>query len=131
MGSIKWFALLADVVLVSHFLFVLFVLLGFLSALIGTVAGWQWVRRPWFRRLHLAAVAVVVFQAWLGLVCPLTTLESWLRARAGEAAYQDTFIRHWISRLLFYDAEAWVFTLVYTIFGAAVVLVWFLTRSKP
>ena len=79
--------------------------------------GWRFVNGWWFRLAHLAAIAVVVAQAWLGVVCPLTTLESWLRVQAGEAAYETSFIEHWLTRILFYDAPAWVFTAAYTLFG--------------
>ena len=54
--------------------------------------AWQLARLamgepPVVRLAHLAAIAVVVAESWLGLTCPLTTLESWLRARAGVAPY--------------------------------------------
>ena len=65
-----------------------------------------------------------VFQAWLGQFCPLTTLESWLRIQAGAAAYERSFIEHWLQRLIFYEAPFWVFTMVYTAFAALVALAW-------
>ena len=130
MAEMNWFAALADLVLVSHFLFALFVVIGFVLALVGLVLNWQWVRARSFRVLHMAAVAIVVVQAWLGMVCPLTTLESWLRMQAGEAAYEDTFIRYWVRRLLFFDAEPWVFTVIYSLVGAAVLVVWWISRPR-
>lgn len=117
-------ALLADLVLVSHGLFVAFVVIGFALILAGLALGWAWVRRPAFRYAHLAAIGIVVVQAWFGIECPLTTLESALRARAGEAGYGTSFIQDWLYRLLYYQAETWVFTVIYTAFGAAVALVW-------
>lgn len=117
-------SVLADLVLVSHALFVGFVVIGFALILAGLAMGWAWVRRPVFRYAHLAAIGVVVIQAWFGIECPLTTLESALRARTGEAGYGTSFIQDWLYRLLFYQAENWVFTVLYTAFGAAVALVW-------
>jgi hypothetical protein len=73
-----------------------------------------------FRVVHLASIGVVVLQAWLGVICPLTIFENWLREKAGGAIYEMTFIGHWSSRLLFYEAPSWVFTLCYTLFGAMV-----------
>ncbi|MEQ1801120.1 MAG: DUF2784 domain-containing protein [Gammaproteobacteria bacterium] len=115
---------LADLVLVTHALFVGFVVMGFALILAGLARGWDWVRRPGFRYAHLAAIGVVVVQAWFGIECPLTTLESALRTRAGEAGYGASFIQDWLYRLLFYQADAWVFTVLYTAFGVAVALVW-------
>ncbi|MBL8201199.1 MAG: DUF2784 domain-containing protein [Chromatiales bacterium] len=127
-------SVLADLVLVSHALFVGFVVIGFALILAGLALGWPWVRRPVFRYLHLAAIGVVVIQAWLGIECPLTTLESALRARAGEAGYAASFVQDWLYRLLFYQAESWVFTVLYTGFGTAVALVWWFAppvRGQP
>jgi multisubunit Na+/H+ antiporter MnhB subunit len=117
-------SVLADLVLVTHGLFVGFVVVGFALILAGLAFGWDWVRRPGFRYAHLAAIGIVVLQAWFGIECPLTTLESALRTRAGEAGYGTSFIQDWLYRLLYYQAETWVFTVVYTVFGAAVALVW-------
>ncbi|MEO8224445.1 MAG: DUF2784 domain-containing protein [Gammaproteobacteria bacterium] len=125
---------LADLVLVTHALFVAFVVVGFVLIVVGLARGWAWVRRPAFRYAHLAAIVVVVLQAWLGIECPLTTLESALRMQAGEAGYGESFIQDWLYRLLYYRASGWVFTLVYSIFGAGVVLVWWFAppeRRRP
>ncbi len=115
---------LADAVLLLHFTFVAFVILGLLLTLVGGVAGWRWVRKLWFRLAHLAAIAVVVAQAWLGVICPLTTLEMWLRRQAGAASYEGSFIQHWLQRLLYYTAPEWVFILAYSLFGLAVLATW-------
>jgi hypothetical protein len=77
-----------------------------------------------FRLLHLAAIAIVAAQAWLGLDCPLTTLEMWLRAQAGLPTYAATFVGHWLQRLLYFDAPGWAFMLVYTLFALLVAAVW-------
>ncbi len=90
----------------------------------GNRLGWRWVNGWWFRVAHLAAIALVVVQTWLGQVCPLTTLESWLRVQAGSAPYSKSFIEHWVQRLIYYEAPAWVFTLAYTVFGVLVLLAW-------
>lgn len=118
------YALLADAVLVLHAGIVLFVVGGLVLVLLGNWRGWPWVNRPWFRLTHLAAITVVVAESWLGLTCPLTTLEWWLRARAGVAPYETSFIAHWLQTLLFYEAPWWVFALAYTVFGALVAAAW-------
>jgi hypothetical protein len=117
-------------VLVVHGLFVGFVVLGFGLILVGLARGLDWARNPALRYAHLAAIGIVVMQAWLGIECPLTTLEGMLRSRAGEAGYDTTFIQHWLYQLLYYRAESWVFTAVYTVFGAAVAVVWWLAPPR-
>ena len=120
----------ADAVLVAHALFVLFVVAGLALILLGGALGWRWVRDPWFRLAHLAAIGVVVVQSWLGIVCPLTSLEMALRARAGAATYSGSFLSHHLETLLYYRAPPWVFAIVYTAFGAAVVASWFAVRPR-
>ncbi|MDX1754545.1 MAG: DUF2784 domain-containing protein [Marinobacter sp.] len=115
---------MADGVLTLHVAVVMFVVLGLVLILAGGVRGWRWVRNRWFRFGHLAAILVVVLQAWLGVICPLTTLEMWLRERAGAGGYSGSFIEHWLQALLYYQAPAWVFVLLYTLFTGVVGLAW-------
>jgi hypothetical protein len=122
------YRLLADAVLAVHVGFVAFVVVGLVLVFAGGALGWRWVRNRRFRGLHLAAIAVVVAQAWLGVVCPLTTLEMALRRRAGDAAYAGSFIAHWMEELLYFDAPVWVFVVAYTVFGAVVVGSWWWVR---
>ena len=114
------YRLLADLVLVLHLAIVIFVISGLLLVLFGRWRGWQWIHNIYFRLAHLAAIGVVVTQAWLGVVCPLTTLENHLRRLAGQAEYPGSFITYWLHALLFYDAPPWVFTVCYSLFGIAV-----------
>jgi hypothetical protein len=116
--------LLADLVLTTHVALVIFVAGGLALILIGNRYGWNWVNRLWFRLLHLAAIAFVVAETWIGLSCPLTTLEMWLRAKARTGTYSGGFIEYWLQRLLYYDAPAWVFAVGYTLFGLVVVATW-------
>lgn len=118
------YQLLADIVLVLHFAVVVFVVGGLMAVLVGNWLGWRWVNNLWFRLAHLAAIGYVVVQSWFGITCPLTTLESWLREQAGLPSYSESFIEHWVQGLLFYQAPFWVFALVYTVFGALVLLSW-------
>jgi hypothetical protein len=116
--------LLADVILVAHLTFVAFVILGLLMVLVGGARGWSWTRNPWFRAAHLAAIGLVALQAWLGMICPLTTLEMLLRERAGDATYPGAFVAHWLQQLLYLDAPPWAFACGYTAFALAVIGVW-------
>ncbi|MEK7734889.1 MAG: DUF2784 domain-containing protein, partial [Pseudomonadota bacterium] len=86
---------LADLVLVVHTAFVLFVVGGQVLILCGWWRRWAWTRQPLFRWLHLLAIGVVVLEAWIGWVCPLTALEDTLRRVYGGAGYGGAgFIAH-------------------------------------
>ena len=115
---------LADLVLLLHILFVVFVVAALLLTIVGGYRQWQWVLNWWFRVVHLVAIAVVVAQSWVGLICSLTSLEMWLRVQAGGKRYDGSFIQYWLQRFLYYDAPAWVFVTAYTVFGLLVVITW-------
>ena len=120
----------ADAVLLLHVLFVVFVVVGLVLILAGRLLSWDWVRNWWFRVAHLAAIGVVVLQSWLGVICPLTTLEMYLRDKAGDATYTGSFVSHWLESILYYRAPAWVFAVAYTAFAIIVVMSWVWVRPR-
>ena len=124
------YSLFADALLVTHVLFVAFVIFSLLLIFVGKFQSWLWVRNPLFRVAHLLGIGVVVLQSWFGIICPLTTWEMELRAKAGETSYEGSFIKHWLTELLYYHAPSWVFVVVYTVFGGLVLASWFLVRPR-
>jgi len=99
---------------------VVFVLAGQAAILIGWLRGWRWTRGLAFRTGHLVGIGLVVAESWFDIPCSLTVLENTLRARSGALGYEHGFMRDWLTRLLFYSAPSWVFTLAYTLFGGVV-----------
>ncbi len=85
------FRLLADLVLVVHLAFVVFVLCGGLLVL-----KWRWM--AWAHLPSAAWGAVVEFTGW---ICPLTPLENWLHTQAGQAGYRSDFITYYLLPVLY------------------------------
>ena len=110
--------MLADALLVVHFLIAGFIVAGLVLVWIGALAHWSWIRNPWFRYLHLAAIVFVAAEALLGYACPLTLWEDLLRG----GARPGTFVGRWVQRLLYYNAPEWVFTALYAAWTAATLL---------
>jgi hypothetical protein len=108
----RW-AILADAVVIFHAAYVAFVVVGCAAILVGAARKWEWVRGMKFRVAHLIAIALVLVEAMVGVVCPLTVLENALRATAGQARYPGDFVGYWAHRLIFYDAPPWMFTALY------------------
>ena len=131
MDSSFFYLLAADVMLFLHVLVVAFNVFGLILIIIGYLLKWSWVRNPWFRYAHVAAIAVVIVQSWVGVVCPFTTWEMALRSKAGETVYSGTFISHWLESILYYQASPWFFVILYTAFGALVIASWFMVRPRP
>ncbi|VXB47461.1 conserved membrane hypothetical protein [Luteimonas sp. 9C] len=117
---------LADAVLTIHVGIAVFVVGMTLALLVGGPLGWGWVRRRWLRWLHVALVLVIAVQAWLGRLCPLTIWEQWLRTRAGQQTYDASFIAHWLSKVLFFEAPWWTFVAAYSVLALAVAGAWIL-----
>lgn len=82
---------LADLVMLVHFAFVLFVVGGALLVL-------RWPKVAW---LHVPCAAYGAAIELVGWVCPLTPLERTLRRAAGQEAFAGSFIEHWIGRILY------------------------------
>jgi hypothetical protein len=112
--------LLADLVLIVHVAFVLFVVSGLPLIWIGAAAGWRWVRHFGLRACHLGAILIVSAEAIVGIWCPLTVLEDALRGHSANKG----FIARWLHALIYYDLPSWMFTAAYVAFAAAVALTW-------
>ena len=85
------YSVLATMVIVAHFLFILFVIFGGLLAL-------KWRR---IASLHIAAALWGALIEFTGSVCPLTPLENWLRDKAGQEGYHSDFIARYLLGVLY------------------------------
>jgi hypothetical protein len=86
-----WYRLLADLLVVAHFAFVLFVVLGGLLVL----------RHPRLAWLHLPAAAWGATIEFTGWICPLTPWEQKLRQLGGQAGYTGGFVEHYLLPVLY------------------------------
>ncbi|PZR45883.1 DUF2784 domain-containing protein [Paraburkholderia fungorum] len=122
---------LADTVLVVHALLALFIVCGLVAIWLGAALGWKWIRQRLFRFTHLSLIVIVSTLSLLGIACPLTTLEDWLRTGSLDTnGFTPGFIQRWVSGLLYYDFPVWVFTLLYVAFGLVVLLTWRLVPPR-
>jgi hypothetical protein len=127
-----FYRLLADVIVLCHLAYVTFVVFGLILILVGGWVGWSWVRNFWFRIIHLGMITIVVIESLLQITCPLTVWEDALRRRAGETVQSGAFIARWAHDLMFFDAEPWVFTVAYCLFGLLVALgLWLVPPRLP
>ncbi|HEX8750866.1 MAG TPA: DUF2784 domain-containing protein [Nitrospira sp.] len=86
-----WYSLLADLIVLLHFAFVMFVLFGGLLTV-------KWPRVVW---IHGPAFLWGCIVEFTGTVCPLTPLENQLRMQGGEAGYEIDFISRWVLPILY------------------------------
>jgi hypothetical protein len=108
--------ILANTVAALHVMYFLFVMGGFCWLLARYAKGSRWLRSPWLRVMHFAAVLVVPAEDVFGLRCPLNVAESSLResartanaaATSGVSSVLDVLLRHTIPGW-FLDGMYWV-----------------------
>jgi hypothetical protein len=85
------YGVLADFIVVVHFAFVLF-------AILGGLLVFRWKRCAWIHVPVVLWAALIEFSGW---VCPLTPLENWLREKGGAVGYPSGFIEHYILPVLY------------------------------
>ena len=115
----------ADVLLVVHFAIAVFIVGGLLA--VWLFRKKRFVRNPWFRYLHLAAIVFVAAEAVLGIACPLTVWEDLTRG----GVRPESFVGRWVYRLLYYRAPEWVFTSAYVAWALATLVTLKLVPPKP
>lgn len=85
------YRLLADLILILHFCFVLFAVFGGLLVL-----RWRWL---W--KLHIPAIVWGFMVQYFVWICPLTSWENYFRELGGEAGYEGDFIEYYISAIIY------------------------------
>lgn len=119
------YAALADLTLVLHFAFILFVVFGGI-----TVAKW-----PWMLWVHLPAAVYGVLIELGGWICPLTPLENWLRQQAGQQGYTGSFVEHYLLPVIYPEdltrnVQFVLAALVFLVNAAIYTFVWRKRRAK-
>lgn len=119
------YRLAADLTLVLHLSFIIFVLFGGLLAL--RKRFWLWV--------HLPAMLWGLWVEWAGWLCPLTPLENYFRRLASGQEYSESFVEHYLVPLIYPDqltvSQQWVLGAVALGINIVIYLYVFRTRNKP
>ncbi|MBA7510801.1 hypothetical protein ES705_02789 [subsurface metagenome] len=118
----------ADAIIVVHFLYILFMLLGFLLTGYALFFRQKFFDRWLFRSLHLLGIFYVASLSILGKYCPLTILENELRLRYEVSlVYSGSFIVHYLEKLVYPDVNPLVIQIP-TVFLAIFTIVVFIVR---
>jgi len=108
--SFMGYQIAADLIVLVHFAFILFVIGG----------GFIVLKWRWFIWLHLPAAAWGTLAITFRWICPLTPLENSLRRASGNSSYSGGFIRHYLEPIIYptgFDPS------VYMLMGIAVILI--------
>jgi hypothetical protein len=119
---------LANLVVVVHLAYFVFVVGGFVSIVIGAKQKWKWVYNPWFRIIHLLAVFVVLVEDVLQVPCPLNILEGRLRAPVPSPAEASSEIGYVLDLLLHHTIPGWFLDGMYWVLGVVLLVLIFIVR---
>ena len=101
--------LIADFILVIHFLIVIYVTAGILLIPIAYKMDWQIFKNKKLRVLHLLLIFFVTFESIFGLTCPLTSIENYLR----NVLNTQSFISYLLQKIIFWDLPNIFFLFLY------------------
>lgn len=125
------YSLLADLIVIFHFLYVIFAVGGQVIIMVGCAWRWQFIRQPGFRITHLIAVGFVALEAVIGMICPLTEWEYRLRRMIGQSVDSDlSFVTRLVRMIIFYDFPPWAFTFMHISFGILVIVTFIFVPPK-
>ena len=133
-----WCKILADLVLVIHFVWIMFMLSGFLLTVTAFCRLYlfrrdseRWNRfldRWFFRTFHLCGIIYIGLLAILGKYCPLTLLENTLRAKYNpEMVYPGSFIIYYLEKLVYPSVHPLII-LIPTIAAALLTIIAYIFR---
>ena len=132
------YKILADLIVVIHFGWILFVVWGFILTVYSSISIYvlhaakdraraffdKWI----FRTIHLAGISYVVILSLLGENCPLTILENKLREQYDpELTYTGSFVVHYIQKIVYPEAN-FLFFAIPTMIIALFTILMFIIR---
>ena len=115
--------------LIIHFLWIAFIVAMVPLIALGGIFGWEWVRKKNLRLIHIGMMGLVLAETIFAITCPLTWLENYLRPAGGDG-YENGFVEAWLSRLIYYDFDQWVFVVTYGLFLGFILVLWKLVRPN-
>ena len=112
--------MLADIILILHFLIVIFITVGFLLIPIGYFYDWSWTKNFKLRLFHFGLMFIVTFETLVGITCPLTSIENYLRGINNS----KSFVSFWIEKIIYWDFPTSFFIFLYFVFLGWTLLMW-------
>ena len=113
-------SLISDIVLVFHFIIIIFIISGFILVPIGYKMKWVWLSNLKLRSLHLGLICFVTIETTIGMTCPLTIIENLFN----ESQYSQSFIKFWISKIIYWDLPTLFFIILYSLCTLWTILMW-------
>ena len=112
--------ILSEIVLLFHFSIFLFIIISFILIPLGYQKKWKWVKNKYYRLIHLVLMGIIFIETILGFMCPLTTLENFLRNDI-EINNKITQIIH---QIMYWDLPSYQFIILYLLSLLYLIFLW-------
>ena len=93
---------------------------GFVLIPIGYHYDWSWIKNFKLRLFHFGLMFLVTFETLVGITCPLTSIENYLRGINNS----KSFISFWIEKIIYWDFPTSFFIFLYFVFLGWTLLMW-------
>lgn len=121
------YKILADIVVFLHFLWILFIIAGFISI----IFSWKiFFNNFILRTIHLVSILYTTYLELAHKNCPLTDIENYFKAKSGNAAYTGSFIVYYIEKIVYPDVEPLVVIIPTIIIGVITLVMYILKPPK-
>jgi uncharacterized protein DUF2784 len=122
----------ANLVAVVHIAYFLFIVGGMVAIVASLRRHIPWVRNPWFRIAHIAAIYIVLFEELTGFPCPLNVLQWSIRRPATGSNESSSGVGGLLDYLLYHTISPLALDIMYWSFGAlALVTLWLVPPRWP
>ncbi len=111
----------ADLVLIIHFMIVVFISSLFLLIPMGYQFYWKWVKKLKLRLIHLGLMTLITIETIIGITCPLTIIESHLRG----IYISNSFLGSLVSKIIFWELPRLFFMILYILCLFWTIFIWF------
>ena len=112
--------MLANSVLLCHFMIAIFIIAGMIAIPIGHYKNWTWIRAPSIRIPHAGLMMFVTIETLMGWACPISILEAALR---GQEPIQS-FWGYWLNNLLYWNVPSKFFIIAYLLASIWTIVLW-------
>lgn len=112
--------MLADLIMLFHLALASCITAGLVFIPVGCKLGWNWTKNRRLRLIHLIFIGVITAETFVGLTCPLTTLEYALR----NVELSESFVSYWVGEVLYWNLPSQIFTVIYSASLVWALLLW-------
>jgi hypothetical protein len=122
--------LLADLLMLAHACFSVFVLYGLVFIFAGLIVNWRWTRNAWFLNVHLGLTVLLLARIWLSQPCPFSLAEDSLRRQITAPCPLGNPFHDILHQLAFRGDDPHGFARSTTIFGVIALLAHVASRLR-